>query len=100
MGKRKKNNGKELIAVFQLSTGYKVPIEAEEVLEQGVDHLANALIGEIAMPALKEGGGAKRVGGALEKEIAECVGKLTAMEKEALLRGLIWQLTLSKWSEL
>jgi hypothetical protein len=90
---------KELLAVFRLSTGYTVPIYSAEAMGESMDHLTNALIGEMALSAAREVGWDKALD-SLVSEILDCVLRLGEQEKNNLLREIVFQSVYRRWSEL
>jgi len=101
MKEQEKGDGraKELLAVFRLSTGYKVPIYSAEAMGESMDHLTNALIGEMALSAAREVGWDKALD-SLVSEILDCVLRLSEQEKNNLLREIVFQSVGKRWSEL
>jgi hypothetical protein len=63
------------------STGHRLEIDED------VDHLTQALIGEIALSAAKEHNSWEKGLESLVSEVADCVLRLREQEKNSLLRG-------------
>jgi len=99
MGKKREKKEKEIIAIFHLSTGYEVPIELKNDRLEGIEHLTQALFGEIGLPALKQGE-QENIANILTKEITDCVQKLSDREKNVLLSTIIWEFFIEKWKEI
>jgi hypothetical protein len=99
MAKTKRKKRPEVLAVLQLSTGYEVPIEADDVMPGGVDHLAKALIGEILFPAAKRHGW-KKAKEIVANEIIDAVQRLSGNGRTVLLGAFIWEFFYRKWARL
>jgi len=96
---KKKRSRKDVIAVFTLSTGYKVPIEAMDVKEAGMTHLAQALIGEMVPSKAKESGWDEALD-TLRLEVSDCLIRLPDVEKSMLLKSIIWESVVEVWGKL
>ena len=97
--KKKSKQAKEVVAVFTLSTGRKVPIKAMDVREGGMTHLAQAIIEDKVPNVAKEYGWDKALE-VLQLEIADCLFHISPMEKDLLLRSLIWETVIEEWGKL
>ena len=84
--------------VFPLSTGYEVEFEFTPHRFEGMDHLTQALIGELLLPRLKTMDWKKAVG-EVQTEIAHAVIRLPAPAKDLLLSHLIWQAFIEKYGQ-
>lgn len=98
MEKENNDMAKEVIALFRLSTRYKVEITFAEVIDKDMNHLTQALIGEFALPAARERGWEEAFE-PLQLEIADCVLRLSEQEKNRLLQAIVFQFVLRKWSD-
>ena len=83
--------------VFPLSTGYEVEFKFTDRLD-GMDHLTQALIGELLLPKLKTMDWKKAVD-EVQTEIAHAVIQLPAPAKDLLLSHLIWQAFVEKYGQ-
>ena len=90
----------DVIAVFRLSTGYKVEITLGGVIDKDMAHLTQALIGEVAFSSAKEHGCWEKGLESLVSEVADCVLRLSEQEKNSLLRAIVFQFVCKKWSEM
>ena len=96
-------NGRETpvpIAVFRLRTGYEVPVMPENLISEDVEHLVNALLGEVMLAAAKQGDSWEAGMDALAEEVTRCVVALTDAEKDALLLDMIWHYLRERWKQL
>jgi hypothetical protein len=99
VGKKKQHREKDVIAVFTLSTGYKVPVGAMDVKKGGLTHLARALIGETVPSKAKECGWDEALQ-VLQLEVSDCLIRLPDVEKNMLLKSLIWESVVEQWGKL
>jgi hypothetical protein len=98
-GTRSTAKKKAIQFVFPLSTGYEVEFEFTPKRFEGMDHLTQALIGEILLPKLKTMG-LKKAFNHIQKEIEHTVCQLPVPAKDLLLSYLIWQAVIEKYGQL
>ena len=99
MAQDKADGHGQLIATFRLGTGYEVPIDLRRAFSEGIDHLGNAIVGEIMMPAFKRGGSLEEIRRAALVEIDACVKRLSDEERISVLVHLIAEITHEKWAK-
>ena len=100
MKKKRDDHAGDVIAVFRLSTGYKVEITLGGVIDKDMAHLTQALIGEFAFSSAKEHGSWEKGLESLISEVADCVLRLSDHEKDNLLRAIVFQFVCRQWSEM
>jgi hypothetical protein len=84
--------------VITLRTGYEVEFKVTDHRIEGMDHLTQALIGEILLPKLKTMDWKKAVD-EVQTEIAQVVTQLPAPAKDLLLSHLIWQALIEQYGQ-
>ena len=83
--------------VFPLNTGYEVEFKFTDRLD-GMDHLTQALIGELLLPKLKTMDW-KKAAKEVQEEIAHAVIQLPAPAKDLLLSHLIWKAFIENYGQ-
>lgn len=86
------------LALVKLSSGYDVQIDFGR-FDKDMEHLTNALIGEIFLPALKKGN-LKKAAQQLQHEIITACEKMSSKTKSALLTTIMWHRVCEKHSKL
>ena len=86
------------ICNIKLSTGYKIPIDYNK-FDKDMDHLTNALIGEVFVPNTKNLG-IKKATRVLQDEIVDFCEKLSSKSKTALLSTIIWNVVCKKHNKI
>lgn len=93
-----KGNSEKKHCTIRLSTGYEVQI-APGTFDENTEHLANAIIGEVITPLVKENR-EKEVAPQVEREIYNTVKSLDEETKAGFLYLYIEHQVWDKWEQL
>lgn len=86
------------ICKIKLSTGYEIPIDFGK-FDEDINHLTNALIGELLLPNIKKYG-IKKAAKILQTEILDTCETLESKTKTSLLSTIMWHLICIKHNRL
>ena len=86
------------ICKIRLSTGYEIQVDFSR-FDKDIDHLTNALMGDVLTPNIKKYG-MKKAQKILQTEIIDICENLENKTKTALLSTIIWHLICIKLNRL